>query len=255
MDRSSPLPLWAQLLEDLRERINAGEFAVRFPTDKEMIEQYRVSRQTVREAVRRLEQEGVVVRRRGRGTNLTDKRFYQQLGTVYSLYRELEKMGHVQGSKILAQGTKHDSALAHEFGVPDDHLFFYLERIRFADLEAVAIDRLVMPMKFAAALAEANFEHTGLYDELEKRAGIVPTTGEERLTPVILSAEEATLLSCNEPTAGMRIQRTTYYGGEKLEKRETVVRGDRYCFVSVFDSSKNEQSSNLTAAEYDARLP
>ncbi|MDA8101890.1 MAG: GntR family transcriptional regulator [Nitrospiraceae bacterium] len=255
MDRSSPLPLWAQLLEDLRERINAGEFAVRFPTDKEMIEQYRVSRQTVREAVRRLEQEGVVVRRRGRGTNLTDKRFYQQLGTVYSLYRELEKMGHVQGSKILAQGTKHDSALAHEFGVPDDHLFFYLERIRFADLEAVAIDRLVMPMKFAATLAEANFEHTGLYDELERRAGIVPTTGEERLTPVILSADEANLLGCNEPTAGMRIQRTTYYGGEKLEKRETVVRGDRYCFVSVFDSSKNEQSSNLTAAEYDARLP
>ncbi|MDA8117767.1 MAG: GntR family transcriptional regulator [Actinomycetota bacterium] len=255
MDRSSPLPLWAQLLEDLRERINAGEFAERFPTDKEMIEQYQVSRQTVREAVRRLEQDGVVVRRRGRGTNLTDKRFYQQLGTVYSLYRELEKMGHVQGSKILAQGTKHDGALAREFGVPEDHLFFHLERIRYADGEAVAIDRLVMPMKFAAALAEANFEHTGLYDELERRAGIVPTTGEERLTPVILSAEEASLLNCNEPTAGMRIQRTTYYGGEKLEKRETVVRGDRYCFVSVFDSSKNEQSSNITAAEYDARQP
>ncbi len=254
MDRSSPLPLWAQLLEDLRERINTGEFAEHFPTDKEMIEQYQVSRQTVREAVRRLEQDGVVVRRRGRGTSLTDKRFFQQLGTVYSLYREIEKMGHVQGSKILAQGSMNDAALAREFAVPDDHPFFHLERIRFADGEAVAIDRVVIPMKFAAALTKVNFEHTGLYDEMERRAGIVPTTGEERLTPVILSREEASLLDCREPTAGMRIQRTTYYGGEKLEKRETVVRGDRYCFVSVFDSSKNEQSSNITAAEYDAGL-
>ncbi|EQD66704.1 Bacterial regulatory protein GntR, HTH domain protein, partial [mine drainage metagenome] len=49
-----------------------------------MIEHYQVSRQTVREAVRHLEQDGLVVRHRGRGTILSHSRFEQRLGSIYS---------------------------------------------------------------------------------------------------------------------------------------------------------------------------
>ncbi len=247
MDRQSPLPLWAQLLEDLKQRISAGEFAGRFPTDKEMIEQYKVSRQTVREAV----QNGVVVRHRGRGTVLTEARFEQQLGTVYSLFRELEKAGHTQGSKVLVQNTVVLPTLAREFKIADDHPFFHLERLRFAGPLEVAIDKVFIPMKFASPLLSVNFEHTGLYDELEKLAQIVPDRGEERLSPVILTQEEMDLLGCDEPTAAFSIQRTTYVGQAQLEHRETTVRGDRYCFLSSFDSSKTENSSNIAAAKYE----
>ena len=250
MDRDSPLPLWAQLLEDLKSRIAAGEFVDRFPTDKEMIEQYKVSRQTVREAVRRLEQDGVVIRHRGRGTILTEARFEQQLGTVYSLFRELERAGHTQGSKVIVQDQVTRPELARKFQVPEDHEFFHLERLRFAGNLEVAIDEVFIPMKFAYPLLGVNFEHTGLYDELEKLAQIVPTKGEERLSPVILNQEEMDLLGCDEPTAAFSIQRTTYFGEEQLEYRETTVRGDRYCFVSSFDSSKTENASNITAARY-----
>ena len=52
LDRSSPLPLWAQLLDDLRDRLDAGEFAESFPTDLELTTAYGVSRHTAREAVR-----------------------------------------------------------------------------------------------------------------------------------------------------------------------------------------------------------
>ncbi|MGH3591649.1 MAG: GntR family transcriptional regulator, partial [Pseudonocardiaceae bacterium] len=52
VDRSSPLPLWAQMQEDLRRRLTTGAFAERFPTELELVEQYAVSRHTVREALR-----------------------------------------------------------------------------------------------------------------------------------------------------------------------------------------------------------
>ena len=70
MDRASPMPLWAQVLSDLSDRLGAGEFDERFPTDQELVEAYGVSRQTVREAVRRLADDGLLARERGRGTRV-----------------------------------------------------------------------------------------------------------------------------------------------------------------------------------------
>jgi GntR family transcriptional regulator len=68
LDRTHPLPLWAQLEADLRRRLAAGAFDARFPTDRELVESYEVSRNTAREAVDRLCAEGLLERRRGRGT-------------------------------------------------------------------------------------------------------------------------------------------------------------------------------------------
>ena len=249
MDRTSPLPLWAQLLEDLKARIAAGEFAQRFPTDKEMIERYQVSRQTVREAVRRLEADGIVVRHRGRGTVLTEDRFVQQLGALYSLFREIENSGHHQSSKVIAQEVIVERSKALDFGIGPDEELFYLERVRFADDIEVALDKVYIPMRFAGPIVSGNFEHTGLYDELESRAQIAPTRGQERIAPVLLDEYSMKMLGCSKPCAAMLIQRTTFYGNDMLEYRETLLRGDRYCFVSSFDSTKNELASNLAARQ------
>src|ERR1035441_11076940 len=70
VDRASPLPLWAQVLADLSERLAAGDFDPGFPTDQELVAAYGVSRQTAREAVRRLVDQGLLARERGRGTRV-----------------------------------------------------------------------------------------------------------------------------------------------------------------------------------------
>ena len=212
-----------------------------------MIEQYNVSRQTVREAVRRLEQDGVIVRHRGRGTVLTESRFEQQLGTLYSLFRELERSGRHQSSKVLVQEQVANPKLSQLFHQSDSDLFFHLERVRYADTLEVAIDNVYIPMKFAAPLINVNFEHTALYDELEKLCHICPTKGEERLSPVLLSELESALLGGEPPMAAYRILRSTFVGDQMLEYRETLVRGDRYCFISSFDTSKPTTSSNISA--------
>ena len=60
-------PKWRQVLEDLERRLSAGDIADRFPTDRELVEHYGVSRHTVREAVRHLRARGIIQRERGRG--------------------------------------------------------------------------------------------------------------------------------------------------------------------------------------------
>ena len=95
------MPLWAQLLSVLRARLDRGEFAEAFPTDAELTEQYGLSRHTVREAVRRLQQEGVLTRERGRGTFLRPPGIEQPTGAIYSLFRSIEAQGREQRSKVL----------------------------------------------------------------------------------------------------------------------------------------------------------
>src|SRR3954449_2592267 len=65
LDRSGTTPLWEQLLADLRRRLDHDEFAVAFPGELALVAQYGVSRHTVREAVRRLREEGLVIAGRG----------------------------------------------------------------------------------------------------------------------------------------------------------------------------------------------
>ena len=52
LDRTSPLPLWAQLADDVRRRVAAGELGVRLPSEHQLVTDYGVSRNTVREAMR-----------------------------------------------------------------------------------------------------------------------------------------------------------------------------------------------------------
>ena len=66
LDRSSAMPLWSQLQEDLRSRIRRGEFDAVFPGELVLASEYSVSRATVRQALAQLRADGVVTAGRGR---------------------------------------------------------------------------------------------------------------------------------------------------------------------------------------------
>jgi len=87
LDRRSATPLWRQVLADLTRRVAAGEFTEGFPGEHALRAQYGVSRQTVRQALRTLREEGVVTAERGRAPRLgTPTEIEQPLGALYSLF-------------------------------------------------------------------------------------------------------------------------------------------------------------------------
>jgi GntR family transcriptional regulator len=234
LDRSSPVPLWAQLEAALKTRLERGEFAERFPTDGQLVDEYGVSRHTVREAIRHLNRTGILRRERGRGTVVNTAEFEQPLGALYSLYQSVEATGVEQRSEVLARRSTTDAAAAERLGLAPSTPLFFLERVRLAGDEPLAIDRAWLPMAVAGGLLESDFEHTALYDELERCCGLRPDAGWERIAPIVPSPADRDRLRLPRGQAAFFLERLGMTSGRPIEWRTTVIRGDRYRFVSEF---------------------
>jgi GntR family transcriptional regulator len=249
LDRARSEPLWAQLESDLRRRLDAGEFDDRFPTDLELTRGYGVSRHTVREAISHLNHDGLLHRVRGRGTVVTRSEFEQPLGTLYSLFRSVEARGVEQTSQVLSLGVVENAAAAGQLGLPADASLLTLERIRLAAGTPLALDQAWLPAELARPLLEADFSHTALYDELERRCGCRPDRGRERIMPVMPSPRQRALLDLDDGQVAFSLERLGQSGAEVIEWRVTVIRGDRFHFVADWSSVESGTMRLELAAE------
>jgi GntR family transcriptional regulator len=234
LDRASPVPLWAQLEAELRRRVAEGEFARRFLTDRELVETYAVSRHTAREAVDRLCADGILERRRGRGTFIRQE-FERPAGALYSLFRAIEAQGAQQTIVVRNVEECIDVAAAEHLGVPPDEPLLLIDRMRMADGEPLAIDRLWMPFRLGGPLLDADLTRGVIYHELAARTGISVVGGWERIRPTIPSPEERDALGMSDGTAVFTIERLGRAGQRRVEWRISKVRGDRYSFVTTWD--------------------
>lgn len=232
LDRSQSTPLWSQLEADLRARLEAGEFADAFPTDLELTEAYGVSRHTVREAIRHLNKTGVLKRERGRGTVVNRAEFEQSLGTLYSLFQSVESAGVEQTSEVLRCEVVNDSVAATHLGVDESVELVLLERLRLAGGSPLAVDRAWLRREVAEPLLEVDWSRTALYRELQVAGAPVPNQGWERLTPIIPSAMDRTRLGLRKSDAAFFLERLGSRDGVVVEWRTTIIRGDRYRFVT-----------------------
>lgn len=248
IDRSDPLPLWAQVLADLERRLHDGEFTDAFPTDLQLTKDYGVSRHTAREAVRRLQAEGVVTRERGRGTFVAAPTIEQATGAIYSLFRSIEARGLEQRSEVLDLGLTRDADVAGRLGLAADAQLVRLERLRSADGQVLAHDTAWLPAAIAAPLLDVDFTHTALYDELAQRCDVRPTAGTEWIGTELPGADERRLLGVSAKQPVFRIQRRSTADDRPIEWRETLVRGDRYTFVAQWSPSGSYETV-LTASE------
>lgn len=231
VDRSSPMPLWAQIEADLTRRIEAREFGSGFPAEGELQVTYDVSRHTVREALRRMRTSGTLESVRGRGTRVAGHDVEQPMGTLYSLFRAVEDRGMVQRSEVLALERTTDAAAAAALGLPEDTELIVLERLRLADETPLAHDRVHLPADLAAPLLDADFTRAALYDELSARCGTRLTGGQERITATMATPElRGALDAGDEPV--LRVDRTGSSADRMLETRTTHLRSDRFALVS-----------------------
>lgn len=235
LDRESPLPLWAQLYRDLSTRLALGEFADDFPGEMDLTVQYDVSRNTVREAMRRLRDDGIVIAERGRRPRLADSTEIEQpLGAIYSLFASVEAAGLEQQSIVRALDLRSDEDVAIRLQCDPREPLFYLERLRLAGGEPLALDRVWMLGRIGSPLLDADFTHTALYDELHRRTGLRLTKGQEQIRAVDATLEDQALLRMAPHQAVLAIDRLANIRDEPIEWRQTLIRGDRFSLVAEF---------------------
>jgi len=241
LDRGSPMPLWAQLEADLRKRLEEGEFDRGFPTDLQLTAAYEVSRHTVREAVRHLNTSGLLKRERGRGTVVNRSEFEQSLGTLYSLFESVEAAGVDQTSEVLRLEVVSDPVAAAKLDVSKATKLVLLKRLRLAGGIPLAVDRAWLPHALAKHLLKVDWTRTALYAELAAADAPVPNHGWERLTPLLPAAGDRKLLQLGKTDAAFFLERLGCRDGRPVEWRTTVIRGDRYRFVTDWSAGSRSE--------------
>lgn len=246
LDRTTGVPLWQQLLGDLRARLARGEFAEQFPGELALVREYGVSRATVREALRRLRAEGTVLAARGRKPRLAPVDVAQPLGALSSLFAAVEGAGLEQRSVVRALQVRRDGVVAARLQLEESTPLVYLERLRLAGREPLALDRVWLPEQVAAPLLRVDFTHTALYDELLAHCGLRLTGGREQVRAVLPTRGERALLAVPPGVALLVVERVGCLEARPLEYRHTLVRGDRFAVTAQYAGRQVAVSAGAT---------
>ncbi len=233
LDRSVKEPLWAQLRADLQRRIDDHEFDDAFPGEHALAEDYQVSRQTVRLALRTLRESGVISAGKGRLPQVTH-RIRQPMGALYSLFASVEQAGLVQRSVVLELTETTDPVAAGRLGLAATDPRVHLARLRLADEEPLALDRVWLAASVARPLLEVDFTRTALYDEMSRLLHRVPVGGQEEIEAVTVAGDQADRLAVPAGSPAFSLCRLGCDQGVPIEWRHTVIRGDRFRLVSHF---------------------
>jgi GntR family transcriptional regulator len=230
--------LWSQLQDDLLRRIQRGEFARTFPGELALVEEYAVSRNTVRQALAQLRADGVVTAERGRPPRVVDAavrpEISQPVGTGSTLFDVVESTGRAQTNAVRALERTTDGVVAARLGLEESTPLLHLERLRHADDEPLAWDRVWLPFDAAAPLLDADLTRTALYDALARHTELRVDSGRERIHAELADPVRARLLGIAADDAVFGIERTGYQDGRPVEWRRTVVRADRFSLTAAF---------------------
>jgi DNA-binding GntR family transcriptional regulator len=237
LDRTSPVPLYFQVASQLQQHIESGELPVgsRLENEIELSDRLGVSRPTMRRAIQYLVDRGMLVRKRGVGTQIVNPKVRRPL-KLTSLHDDLVKSGRSPRTVIQSCEVHPASgAVAEALGVPEGTQITEIRRLRFADDEPLAIMHNCIPVAILPLQPEL-LELRGLY-ELLRAAGHAPRTANQTVGARSATAAEAKLLDERRGAPLLTMTRTAWDAeGRAVEFGSHLYRASRYSFEFALTS-------------------
>ncbi|MFL5881582.1 MAG: GntR family transcriptional regulator [Actinomycetota bacterium] len=234
VDRSSPVPMYYQVAQQLEQAIEAGELALGTRLDGELAlaNQLGVSRPTLRRAIEYLVDRGYLVRRRAVGTQVVHPKVRRPVGLT-SLYDDLTASRKDPRTTVLSLETAPASdRVAHALGLEDGQEVVAVERLRYADGQPLAVMRNWLPVGLVE-LDVGQLERSGLY-RLMRAAGIGLHLASQTIGARGAGAAEAKLLQAHKGEPLLTMERTTYNeNGQPVELGDHLYRASLYSFEIV----------------------
>jgi DNA-binding GntR family transcriptional regulator len=231
VDRTSPVPLYFQVAQELQRLIASGEIEAGTRLDNEIVlaDQLGVSRPTMRRAIQYLVERGLLVRKRGVGTQVVRTSVQRPL-ELSSLYDDLVLAGRQPRTTVLAVETgPAEDEVATALGIDSGSPVVHLQRLRLADDEPIALMTNYLPADLVD-LTTGDLETRGLY-ELLRMAGVHIRIANQSIGARNATTAEARLLGETRGAALLTMTRTAYDDvGRAVEYGTHVYRGSRYAF-------------------------
>ena len=229
LSMDSDIPLYAQLVGIIKRNISTGALAVGdlLPSEAELCRWMNISRNTVRQAIGELEDEGLVVRKRGRGTFVADPATNRR-GVRYSFTTEESSLGKVPSSTLIDFDVIVPSqAVCEKMELREGTPAYCFTRVRNVDGEPLILETSYYPQYIYPHLTRDMLQTHSFYSLLY-HVGIVPFAADESYEAVVLDAEKAKLLGVNAGNCAFYHQRLTRTeDGRIYEYTRSFIRGDR----------------------------
>ena len=231
VDRSSPVPLYYQLAGQLEAAVEQGRLApgTLLGNEIDLAARLGLSRPTVRQAIQSLVDKGLMVRRRGIGTQVVHSGGRRPFEPS-SLYDDLEAAGGRPATRVLRNTVEPAGPrVAEVLGVAEGSEVHLVERLRYAHDEPLALLRNHL-LPGVVDLDTARLESTGLH-RLLRGAGVAPHSARQSIGARTATAEEAARLAETAGAALLTMERTTFDDtGRAIESGSHLYRASRYSF-------------------------
>ncbi len=235
IDFDNHIPYYIQLMEIIREKVQLKEWNVgdQLPGEQEFCEQYHISRTVVRQALRELEFEGIVMRRKGKGTFVSPPKINEGLvAKLTGFYQDMLERGRKPFTKILHQQlTPASEKIACYLNIQPGEDVIDIERLRFVDDEPNQIVTTYIPYHLCPSLASADLTNRSLYEYLQNECNIFITKGRRFIEAVTANETEAELLGIEHGAPLLMLDSISYsQDGIPVEYFHALHRGDRSRF-------------------------
>ncbi|GER88227.1 GntR family transcriptional regulator [Dictyobacter vulcani] len=240
--RKGPLPRYYQLKEIMREKIRSGEWKPGdlIPSERELGEQYGISRMTARQAITELVNEGLFYREQGKGTFVSRHKITQQLIHLTGFTEDIRARGQRPGTKVLeARMSPADETTAERLRIKAGQPIFYLQRLRLADDEPLAVEISHLSFMGCEKLLEEDLENNSLYRLLETKYGLPLMEAEQEIEAGLFDEEAAQVLKVPVNSAALFTRRITYTERDlPIEYAKAMYCGNKYTY---YTNLKREQ--------------
>jgi GntR family transcriptional regulator len=228
------VPLYFKIYRALKEEIESGVYRVGdlLPSEEELEERFGASRTTIRNAMGELEKDGLVLRRRGKGTIVQEPKTAQNLNYISSFTETLREKGIEVGTgSLTVELISAPSKVAVALNLEKGGKVYLVQRTRIANGVPVAfmsnylLARMVPDLESRKELLRKK----GLYELLEKEYGLRLHRAVEKIEAYLSGPLEADLLQVPEKVPLFHTVRVTYLeDGTPLEMVVSVIRADKY---------------------------
>jgi GntR family transcriptional regulator len=250
ISKDSPIPLYFQLKELLRQEVESGRWqpGQQIPSEPELCEAFGISRTVVRQALRELEYQGLLYREQGKGTFVAQPKISESLMQDLSgFYEDTVAKGLTPATQVLRQEVQPaHKKIADYLQIEAGDKVIVIERLRSVGSEPIVLVTTYLPYDICPDLIDEDLSTQSLYALLEGKYGLQLSHGRRMIEAVAANQYEAQHLGVQEGAPLILLDSVSYLkDGRPIEHFHAVHRGDRSRFeVEVVRVRRGEDPLN-----------
>lgn len=249
LNKASPIPLYYQLAELLREQIRTGDLKSgdQLPPERVLSEQHGISRMTARQAIGYLLRDGSLVTKHGLGTFVAEPKLTYDAFHLLSFTEEVVQRGGRAVSQVLEQHVIAAPPQAvRELALAPEALVVKIVRLRLSDAVPLVIETTFVPALRCPNLEHENLTDRSLYNVFDHVYGITLKRARQTLEATVANAYERDLFSVPLDMPMILLEGVTSDEYDRpVEYFKAVYRGDRFKFAYESERSAFASSASM----------